>query len=252
MTDELPLAAEFPAATREDWLKLVRAALKDRPFERLIAKTYDGHRDRAALSARAGRAADRRAPGPWQVMARVDHPDPAAANARRCTNWRTARPGSTLVFAGAVGAYGYGLPSDRRSGRASALDGVHLDAIAIELQTAEPTKDAARSRRRAGEGTRARARRRQHPLRPRRDRRAHLDRRRLPIPCRDLMPRFGGHVAALAKLGFKRPARRRRRADRSQRRRLGGAGARLHARGRGRLSARAGGRRHLRSMTRAA
>ena len=42
MTDELPLAAEFPSATREDWLKLVRSALKDRPFERLIGKTYDG------------------------------------------------------------------------------------------------------------------------------------------------------------------------------------------------------------------
>ena len=42
MSDELPLAAEFPSTSREDWLKLVRAALKDRPFERLIAKTYDG------------------------------------------------------------------------------------------------------------------------------------------------------------------------------------------------------------------
>ena len=42
MTEDLPFAAEFPAATRDDWLKLVQSALKDRPFERLIAKTYDG------------------------------------------------------------------------------------------------------------------------------------------------------------------------------------------------------------------
>jgi len=28
MTDDLPLAAEFPPASREDWLKLVRTALK--------------------------------------------------------------------------------------------------------------------------------------------------------------------------------------------------------------------------------
>ena len=41
MSDELSLAAEFPSASREDWLKLVQTALKDRPFERLIAKTYD-------------------------------------------------------------------------------------------------------------------------------------------------------------------------------------------------------------------
>ena len=42
MMDELSLAAEFPPATREDWLRLVRSALKDQPFERLTAKTTDG------------------------------------------------------------------------------------------------------------------------------------------------------------------------------------------------------------------
>ena len=49
MTDEPPLAAEFPPASREDWLKLVRAALKDRPFERLIGQDLRWHPDRAAL-----------------------------------------------------------------------------------------------------------------------------------------------------------------------------------------------------------
>src|SRR5258708_17953747 len=42
MADDLTLAAEFAPATREDWLKLVRAALKDRPIEKLTARTYDG------------------------------------------------------------------------------------------------------------------------------------------------------------------------------------------------------------------
>ena len=46
------------------------------------------------------------------------------------------------MFAGSIGAYGYGLPGDAKS-IARALEGVHLDAIAIELQTAEPTRDAA-------------------------------------------------------------------------------------------------------------
>ena len=36
MTDDLPLAAEFPPASREEWLKLVRAALKDRLFGELL------------------------------------------------------------------------------------------------------------------------------------------------------------------------------------------------------------------------
>ena len=39
---DLPLAAEFPATDRADWVRLVEKALKDRPFEKLIARTYDG------------------------------------------------------------------------------------------------------------------------------------------------------------------------------------------------------------------
>ena len=41
MTYDLSLAAAFPPASREDWLKLVRSALKERPFERLTTKTYE-------------------------------------------------------------------------------------------------------------------------------------------------------------------------------------------------------------------
>ena len=41
--DDLPLAAEFPPATREQWRKLVEGVLKGAPFDkRLVAKTYDG------------------------------------------------------------------------------------------------------------------------------------------------------------------------------------------------------------------
>ena len=38
---ELPLGQDFPAASREDWLKLVSAVLRGAPFATLIAKTYD-------------------------------------------------------------------------------------------------------------------------------------------------------------------------------------------------------------------
>src|SRR5436190_10125249 len=103
MTDEPPLAAEFPTASREDWLKLVRAALKDRPFEGLIGKTYDGISieplyDRAA---KAQPIATRR--GPWSVQVRVDHPDPAAANAEMLHELQNGATGLTLVFAGSAG-----------------------------------------------------------------------------------------------------------------------------------------------------
>src|SRR5260370_1030747 len=50
---EFSLAGEFPPARREDWLKLVSAALKGAPFEQLVATTYDGL-GRAAVDLRFG------------------------------------------------------------------------------------------------------------------------------------------------------------------------------------------------------
>src|SRR5258707_14826751 len=83
-TNDLPLAAEFPAATREQWLKLVDGVLKGAPFDKkLTSRTYDGLRIEPLYARDAGATPiAARAPGaPWQVMQRVDHPDPSAANA---------------------------------------------------------------------------------------------------------------------------------------------------------------------------
>lgn len=203
MTDELPLAAEFPPASRDDWLKIVRAALKDRPFERLIAKTYDG----IPIEPLYPRATDAKPiaahKGPWALQARVDHPDPAIANTEALHELENGATALTLVFAGSIGAYGYGLPGDAKS-VARALDGVLLDAIAIELQTAEPTRDAA-------DHVAALVRERGHApgvvnIRFGHDALgAHTLTGTLPIPYRELMPRFGEHVASLAKAGFKSP-----------------------------------------------
>jgi len=203
MTDDLPLAAEFPPATREDWLKLVRAALKDRPLERLTAKTYDG----IPIEPLYPRAADARPiagrRGPWSVQARIDHPDPAMANAEALHELENGATGLTLVFAGSIGAYGYGLPGDAKS-VARTLEGVHLDAVAIELQTAEPTRDAA-------DHVAALIKSRGHTpgavnIRFGHDAiGAHSLTGTLPIPYRDLMPRFAEHVGSLAKQGFTSP-----------------------------------------------
>jgi methylmalonyl-CoA mutase len=203
MTEELPLAAEFPSASQEDWLKLVRSALKDRPFERLTAKTYDG----IPIEPLYPRATDAKPVvarrGPWSLQVRVDHPDPAIANAEALHELENGATALTLVFAGSVGAYGYGLPGDAKS-VARALEGVHFDAIAIELQTAEPTKDAAdhiaalvKSRGHAPGAVNIRF---GHDALG-----AHTLTGTLPIPYRDLIPRFGEHVASLAKAGFKSP-----------------------------------------------
>ena len=163
------------------------------------------HPDRAAV--RRGRrtpARSRRAAAPGRCRRASIIPIRPSPTPRRCTNWQNGATGLTLVFAGSVGAYGYGLPGDAKS-IARVLEGVHLDAIAIELQTAEPTRGRRRSCRRAGEEPRPRARRGQHPLRPRRHRRAQPDRHAPdPLPRSDAALRRACR-ARWPRPGFKSP-----------------------------------------------
>lgn len=146
MSEELRLGTEFPPATREQWLKLVRAALKGRPFESLIARTYDGlpieplHARAAHAQPLVGRAAGQ----PWGVMQRVDHPDPAAANAEALHDLENGATGLTLVCAGSIHANGFGLDGSAE-GLARALDGVRLDAgILIDFNVSAETRGIVR------------------------------------------------------------------------------------------------------------
>ncbi len=145
MTAELPLAAEFPPTSQADWRKLVEAALRGASFEkRLTSQTYDGLR----IEPLYPRAADakpvaRRAPGTaWTLMQRVDHPDPAAANAQALQDLENGASGLTLVFAGSLNANGYGLDASPET-MARLLDGVELDAgITIDFNLSSPTRTA--------------------------------------------------------------------------------------------------------------
>lgn len=142
-TDNLPLAADFAPATHDDWRKLADGVLKGAPFEKLVGKTYDGLRiDPIYERARNATAIPARAAGsPWQIMQRVDHPDAAAANAQALHDLENGANGLTLVFAGANGARGYGLPPTKEA-LAGALDGVYLDAgIAVELEIGLQSRD---------------------------------------------------------------------------------------------------------------
>jgi methylmalonyl-CoA mutase len=145
VTDDLRLAADFPAATYDDWRKLVDGVLKGAPFEKLVGKTYDGLRiepiyrrthDAAPIAGRAAAA-------PWRIMQRIDHPDAAMANAQALLDLENGANGLTLVFAGANGAYGFGLePTAQAIDRI--LDGVFIDAgIAVELQIGPQSRMAA-------------------------------------------------------------------------------------------------------------
>jgi methylmalonyl-CoA mutase len=145
VTEELKLAAEFPAAHREQWLKLVAETLKGGAFERLVAKTYDG----IAIEPLYERAATARpvfgrpAGSPWRVMARIEHPNPAAANAQALQDLESGADGIVLVLAGSPGAYGFALPGDAAS-PARVLLGIKLDAGSeIELQPGPRAGEAA-------------------------------------------------------------------------------------------------------------
>jgi methylmalonyl-CoA mutase len=147
MSDDLPLGAEFPAATREKWLELVDGVLKGAPFDKkLISRTYDGLRIEP-LYARAAAAmpVTGRSPGTaWTLMQRVDHPDPAAANTQALEDLENGANGLTLVFAGSVSANGYGLDAAPAT-LARVLDGVALDTgITIDFNLSPPTRDAVR------------------------------------------------------------------------------------------------------------
>jgi methylmalonyl-CoA mutase len=144
-TEELRLGADFPPATYDDWHGLVEGVLKGAPFDRLVGNTYDGlkiqpiYRRAKAAAPIAGRAAAT----PWQVMQRIDDPDPAKANAQALHDLANGATGLTLVFAGANGACGFGLEPTAEAIE-KVLEGVLLDAgISIELQIGPQSRMAA-------------------------------------------------------------------------------------------------------------
>ncbi|MTW15125.1 methylmalonyl-CoA mutase [Rhodoplanes serenus] len=142
--EDLTLAAEFPPATREQWLALVEGTLKGAPFEkRLVSKTYDGLRIEPLYpSDRTAKPVAARASGaPWLVMQRVDHPDAKAANAEALHDLEHGATGLSLVFAGSLGARGYGIAADADT-IARVLDDIRLDAIALELQLSPQAREA--------------------------------------------------------------------------------------------------------------
>src|SRR3984885_11418224 len=142
ITEPLSFTAGFPAATHDEWRRLVDGVLKGAPFQRLESKTYDRLTivplyDRAPTA----RAVPGRTPGAaWTLMQRVDHPDPAAANAQALDDLENGATGLVLVFAGSVSANGFGLePSAAKLARA--MDDIDLSAgIAVDLNLSPPSR----------------------------------------------------------------------------------------------------------------
>ena len=146
MSDKpISFADVFPDATEQQWRGRVDAVLKGAPFERLQGRSYDAisisplyarltqERPRAVKASGAG----------WARLARVDNPDPIAANKQALADLENGATGLHLVFAGAMGAYGFGLPADRQA-LDQALDGVALDVgLTIEIDLGPQAQDGA-------------------------------------------------------------------------------------------------------------
>jgi len=144
MSDDFRLAAEFPSTTEADWRRLVEAALKGAAFDkRLVRQTYDGLRIEPLYPRAAGALPiSGRSAVPWQVIQRVDHPHAKPANKQALDDLENGATGLSLVFAGSVGAYGYGLAGTKDT-IAATLNGIYLDAgIALELDLSAQHKDA--------------------------------------------------------------------------------------------------------------
>ncbi|MEX2166171.1 MAG: methylmalonyl-CoA mutase subunit beta [Methyloceanibacter sp.] len=143
---ERPLARDFPPAAEAEWKALVEQALKGAPWASLTSRSHDG----IAIEPLYLRASDAqviagRMPGkPWAVAQRIDLPDPGVANTQILDDLNNGANGLVLVFAGAVGDYGYALPHSEAA-IARALQGVHLDwGIDVMLDFGPPSREAAR------------------------------------------------------------------------------------------------------------
>src|SRR5689334_13410163 len=136
LQQDLRLAADFAPATEAEWRKLVDGVLKGASYEKLVGKTYDGIRIQPIYPRAKGSSpiAGRAAAAPWQIMQRVDHPDPAKANAQILTDLENGATGLDIEFAGGAGARGFGVADAELDTLKRLFDGVMFDAgVSIAL-----------------------------------------------------------------------------------------------------------------------
>ncbi|GEP00122.1 methylmalonyl-CoA mutase family protein [Methylobacterium haplocladii] len=132
--EDRPLAELFEPATEGRWREAVQAALKGGDFEkRLVSKTADGLRIEPLYPAAEPIAQPVRAPGPWRLSQRVDHPDLEKAAAQALADLEGGADSLTIVHAASPTARGFGLDIGSVGDLDAALDGVLLTIIALRL-----------------------------------------------------------------------------------------------------------------------
>jgi methylmalonyl-CoA mutase len=135
--DTSPLAADFPPPDRAAWLALVEKTLKGGRVEDLTSVSVEGLRTQALyteaaaqpeavrFAAEAGRDGER-----WDVRSRVEHPDPAAANAQALEDLEGGA-NSILLRVDPTGASGVAIAGAADMARAVA--GVELELATVAL-----------------------------------------------------------------------------------------------------------------------
>jgi methylmalonyl-CoA mutase len=135
-TEIIPLAEDFPPASRPDWERAALKALKGEPLERLRRRTTDGFAvDGLGTPAEGDPAARAGAPAdperPWDIRTVVDHPHPERANADVLQDLENGAA-SVLVRLDPSGAVGVAAGSAQDLGRV--LGGVLLDLAPVALE----------------------------------------------------------------------------------------------------------------------
>jgi methylmalonyl-CoA mutase len=136
--EDRPLADLFAPADRKRWLGLVERALKSSDLnadfdKKLVSRTADGLRIEPLYGPAEPTAQPVRAPGPWRIVQRVDHPDTAVAARQALTDLEGGADGLVLAFAGAPSARGYGLTVNDAEGLDTVLAGIMLPIIGLRL-----------------------------------------------------------------------------------------------------------------------
>ena len=143
--EDRPLADLFEPATRARWLGLVEGVLKGAEYEkRLVSKTADGLRIEPLYEAAAPAAQPVRAPGPWRIGQRVDHPEIEQANRQALADLEGGADALTLVFSAAPAAHGYGLTARTVEELEATLSGVMLPLIGLRVDAGPLGLEAAR------------------------------------------------------------------------------------------------------------
>lgn len=138
MTQHLPFMDAFPPADEAQWRTAVDRVLKGADFgKKLVGQTADGIAIQPLYAKAAGQITTGSTAGQrWQIVARVDHPNPEEAARLALADLEGGATALALVPAGSQSARGHGVVITDARDLDIALEKVALDLIHLRLEPA--------------------------------------------------------------------------------------------------------------------